>query len=456
MIQAKLIGKTLKTLLIFEMGLLLISCSQKQIKTQEIAQDQAVQEAVSKFGENSVETARALENSAELAQAQGETEKAKKNYTRAALIKENLKKGQDASQFENYLKLAELQSDSEGKSTQTHSFLSKAVGLLGTAVAFTNPLAATAIKNLANSHAARGEHQTSEDLYKNAISKMKLSHGETHPTVLGLMEGLAHSHELQGEHLEANEVQNKILEIKTKKFGNEHPQVISLQHDLATKAYSQGDMQKSQELMAKSFDSAQKTYGNDHPMTKNSMKMLSKIYIENGKLDKAEELVNTSLKTREEKFNNDGKEILELRQTLSTVQKMQGNTTAAQESEKIAEKLTEVVSQPAPMPTYKNSPLESIKTKTITVRSPSNTNERAKIFTVQIASLDSQSEATSISTKLKSKNIENEIQKASVDNKTWFRVRSGTFIDRKNAQMHKEKIEKTSQYRGIVISVERQ
>jgi cell division septation protein DedD len=80
--------------------------------------------------------------------------------------------------------------------------------------------------------------------------------------------------------------------------------------------------------------------------------------------------------------------------------------------------------------------------------------ETGGVYTVQVASLDSENKAVKMADRLKNRGHPAYVKKVNVKGKTYYRVRCGRFSDKKEASEYEKLLAKQDKKKGFVIKLE--
>ncbi|GAB4212761.1 MAG: hypothetical protein OHK0022_49030 [Roseiflexaceae bacterium] len=275
------------------------------------------------LGPDHPDTARSLNNLAELYRAQGEYERALPLYERALSIWERVL-GPDhpdtAKSLNNLARLYWEQGEYEFALPLFEQTLAIRERILGP----DHPDTATSLNNLAELHRAQGEYERALPLYERALSIWEQVLGPDHPDTARSLNNLAVLYANQGEYGRALPLAEQAISIWEQVLGPDHPDTATSLNNLAELYRAQGEYERALPLYKRAQDIRERVLGLEHPDTAQSLNNLALLYHRQGEYERALPLHERALSIRERVLGSDHPDVAGSLNNLAELYRAQG------------------------------------------------------------------------------------------------------------------------------------
>ncbi|KAJ6459228.1 hypothetical protein C8R45DRAFT_942253 [Mycena sanguinolenta] len=156
----------------------------------------------------------------------------------------------------------------------------------------------TAMNNLANTYDELDEFEEAEKLKVIVLEKRKKLLGDDHPKTLDAMHNLALTYHNLEQFEEAAKLYIAVVEKWKQLAGDDHPRTLDAMHSLAITYDALGRFEEAEKLKVVVLEKQRKIFGEDHLDTLDAMNNLGHTYYRVGKLAEAEALQVVVLEKR--------------------------------------------------------------------------------------------------------------------------------------------------------------
>jgi tetratricopeptide (TPR) repeat protein/CHAT domain-containing protein len=163
-----------------------------------------------------------------------------------------------------------------------------------------HPTVGTALNNLAQLYQAQRRYAEAEPLFKRALAIAERALGPDHPTVGTRLNNLAQLYQAQRRYAEAEPLFKRALAIAEKAFGPDHSDVGIDLNNLSALYYTQGRYAEAEPLIKRALAIDEKALGPDHPEVGARLSNLAQLYRAQGRYAEAEPLIKRALAITEE------------------------------------------------------------------------------------------------------------------------------------------------------------
>src|SRR5450755_4665357 len=253
------------------------------------------------LGPHHPDTARSLNNLANLYHHQGKYQQAEPLYQRALAIREQQLGPQHPDTATSLNNLAMLYK-TQGKYEQTEPLYQRALAIREQQVGAQHPDTATSLNNLAMLYKTQGKYEQTEPLYQRALSIREQQLGPEHPDTATSLNNLAALYWTQGKYEQAEPLFQRALTICEQQLGPEHPDTGTSLNNLAELYRAQGKYEQAEPLFQRVLSTYEQQLGPEHPWTATSLNNLANLYHHQGKYQQAEPLYQRALAIREQQL----------------------------------------------------------------------------------------------------------------------------------------------------------
>ncbi|MCB9854697.1 MAG: tetratricopeptide repeat protein [Phycisphaerales bacterium] len=282
----------------------------------------------SDLGEDSRDTIDSIHESAMLAQALGDYERAE-TLAREALTRSERLFGKDAREslvclgtVASIVKLRGNLDEAEALARRSMDVLTKTEGTA-------DPGTLDAMSALAAVLMAKGEYGESEKLFRAVADERKLALGSDSSSTLSAQRNLANVLETQGKYDESTSLIKSCYEAERRIRGDDHPHTISTLREYAGRVLRQGRLEEAEPLAADALARQRRLLGSDHPDTLSSMEQVASILEERGKLVESEVLFKEVLDRRRHLYGENNVSTMRALGNYGFILSQQGKTAEA-------------------------------------------------------------------------------------------------------------------------------
>ncbi|CAE7524875.1 NPHP3 [Symbiodinium sp. CCMP2592] len=156
-----------------------------------------------------------------------------------------------------------------------------------------NPNTLTSMNNLAELLKAQGKFEEAESLHRESLAGWR-THGNA-PNTLASIGNLAELLRVQGRHEEAEPLQREALIGSRKQFGQMHPNTLRNMHKMAMLSKVQGNLQEAESLFREAEHGCRLQFGPVHPETLACISNLAELLRTQDRLEESEPLQRVAL-----------------------------------------------------------------------------------------------------------------------------------------------------------------
>jgi len=256
------------------------------------------------FGSEHPNTAKSVNNLAELYYYQGRYAEAEPLFQRALAIKEKAL-GPDHPDVATSLNNLALLYKEQGRYAAAEPLFERALNIDEKALGQAHPNVATDLNNLAVLYDEQGRHAAAEPLYRRALAIREKVLGLDHPAVAASLNNLALSYKEQGRYAAAEPLYKRALAIRQKALGPDDPAVATTLNNLAFLYFKQGRYADAEPLCMRALAIDEKALGTEHPDVATDLNNLALLYKEQEHYAEAEPLYKHALAILEKALGPD-------------------------------------------------------------------------------------------------------------------------------------------------------
>lgn len=260
------------------------------------------------FGGNSPETARSLNDLANLNFAMGDYESAIEKFNEA-IEKRKYIYGEESLEAAESMNDLGMVLREEGKYDESKKLLTNSLSVRKKIMSSESPEVAQSINNFGLLKEDMGEFEEAKKLLDEALQIKEKIHGKIHPSVTETMGNLAFLLQQMGEYEEASKLFNKTIEIDKRLFGDLHPVISTDLYNLASNTALMGDLNAAEKLYTEVLELDKKLLGEEHPYIALDINNLAGIYSDKGDYKKAEKLYKQSLNLNKKIYGDEHPEV---------------------------------------------------------------------------------------------------------------------------------------------------
>jgi tetratricopeptide (TPR) repeat protein len=250
------------------------------------------------LGPEHPETAKILNNLAQLYESMGEYAKAEPLYKEALEIRQNVLGPQHFATAESLNKLAVLYQDM-GVYAKAEPLYQEALRIRQKVLGSEHVDTAWSFNNLAELYWVMGEYAKAEPLYQEALRIRQKVLGSEHADTARSLNDLATLYWTMGEYAKAEPLFQEALRIRQKVLGSEHPDTTESLESVAALYLTMGEYAKAEPFYQEALRIRQKVLGSEHVDTARSLNDLAALYWTMGEYAKAEPLFQEALRIRQ-------------------------------------------------------------------------------------------------------------------------------------------------------------
>ena len=250
------------------------------------------------FGPEHPQTAESVGNFAALLRDQGDLAEARPLYERALAINEKVL-GPDHLLTAKSLRGLALLLQAQGDLASARSLCERALAINEKALGPEHPQTAATLDSLASLLQDRGDFAAARQLYERALEIHEKALSPEHPHTATSLNNLARLFEAQGDYAAARPLCERALAINEKARGPEHPETATSLNNLAMLLRDQGDFSAAQPLCERALAINEKVFGPEHPETATILNNLAYLFRAQGDLAAARPLCERALQIRE-------------------------------------------------------------------------------------------------------------------------------------------------------------
>ena len=244
-------------------------------------------------------TATSLNNLAILLKAQGDFRGARPLYERALAIREKALGPEHAATATSLNNLANLLRD-QGDLAGARPLHERALAIREKALGAEHSDTATSLNNLAVLLKAQGDFAGARPLFERALSIYEKALGPDHPAAALSLNQIALLLQTQGDFAGAWPLYERALAIREKTFGPEHPATASSLNNLAILLKARDDFAGARLLHQRALAIHEAALGPEHPHTATSLNNLADLHRDEGDFAGALPLYERALAIREQ------------------------------------------------------------------------------------------------------------------------------------------------------------
>ncbi len=260
------------------------------------------------LGSNSPESAKSLNDLANLNFAMGDYESAIEKFNKAIRIRTDIYGEESPETAESMNDLAMVLRE-EGQYKRSENLLSASLSIRQKFMSGNSSEVAQSINNLALVKADEGEYDTAEKLFEKSLKIKEKLYGKVHPSVTETIGNLAQLHQQMGKYKDASELFKETLEIDKKLFGEFHPTISTDLYNIASNTALMGDLNGAEKLYSEVLELDKKLLGQKHPYIALDLNNLAGIMSDKGNYARAEELYKKSLNLNKKIYGEEHPEV---------------------------------------------------------------------------------------------------------------------------------------------------
>lgn len=249
------------------------------------------------LGTEHPDTARSLDNLAELYRLQGRYAEAEPLQRHALAIRERVQGSERPDTAHSLNNLALLLSN-EGKDADAEPLYRRALAIREKVLGAEHPDTAQSLNNLALLLSHQGNYADAELLHRRALAVREKALGPEHPDTAWSLNNLARLLSSERKYAEAEPLNRRALAIYEKTLGPEHPDTAWSLNNLAALLSNEGHYADAEPLFQRALAIHQRALGSEHPATLFSRNNLIRFYRQQGRNTEADAL-EKSAKTGE-------------------------------------------------------------------------------------------------------------------------------------------------------------
>jgi eukaryotic-like serine/threonine-protein kinase len=260
------------------------------------------------FGYNSPETAKNLNDLANLDFAMGDYNSAIENYIGAIEIRKKVHGEQSPETAESMNGLG-LVLREEGKYDEAEKLIKASLIVRKKYFLAKGPEVAESLNNLALIKEDQGKYEEAKELFEESLGIKEKLYTRIHPSVSRTFGDLAFLLQQMGKYEEASELFNKTLEIDKSLYGEHHPEVSTDLYNLGSNTALMGDLDAAENLYTQVLEMDKKLLGEKHPYIALDLNNIAGILSEKGKYEEAEKMYKRSLTLNKKLYGNEHPEV---------------------------------------------------------------------------------------------------------------------------------------------------
>jgi tetratricopeptide (TPR) repeat protein len=303
----------------------------------------AIKEKV--LGPEHPDTARSLNNLADVLQARGDLAAARPLHERALAIKEKVLGPEHPDTATSLNNLAHVL-QAQGDLAAARPLHERALAISEKALGPEHRDTARSLHNLASLLQNRGDLAAARPLFERALAIFMKALGPEHPDTARSLNKLASLLQDQGDLAAARLLFERALAVKEKVFGQDHPDTARGLNDLAGPLYAQGDLAAARPLLERALAILEKALGPEHPDTARSLNNLASLLREQGDLAAARPLLERALAIHEKALGPEHPDTARCLNAFAPLLLIQGDLAAARPVLERALAITEKVLGP--------------------------------------------------------------------------------------------------------------
>jgi tetratricopeptide (TPR) repeat protein len=249
-------------------------------------------------GPDHPDTARSLDNLAELLWYQGEVAAAQYLFQRALAIQERVL-GPDHPSAARSLHGLGVALWTQGELVTARVLLQRALTIREQILGPDHPHTAIILHSLGVLLHAQGELAAARPLYERTLDIRERVLGPDHPDTIISAHSLGVVLRDKGELHAARSLLERVLDIRERVLGPDHPDTAVTLHALARLLHTQGELAAARSLFERALDISERALGPNHPNSASSLNDLALLLKDQGELDGARSLFERALNIRE-------------------------------------------------------------------------------------------------------------------------------------------------------------
>jgi tetratricopeptide (TPR) repeat protein len=168
-----------------------------------------------------------------------------------------------------------------------------------------HPDTAIYLNHLAELYQAKGDYDSTEQLYQRALSISENVWGKEHSKTANSLNNLALLLKLKGDYDSAEPLLKRALSIIEKILGLEHPDTAVSMNNLASLLTAKGNYDDAEQLYQRALEITEKALGPEHPNTAGTLGNLAELLRAKEDYDSAEPLAQRALEIDEKVFGKE-------------------------------------------------------------------------------------------------------------------------------------------------------
>lgn len=194
-----------------------------------------------------------------------------------------------------------------------------------------HPKTILAINGLGTDYIMLGRLAEAEPLIRESIERARRVFGERHPRLPASMNNLAFLLLRQGRADEALDIAREAVELQSASLGADHPAVIQSRVNLGSLLASTGRFEEATDSMSSTLEASRRVLGPEHPHTLRLLNNLGGVLIQQGQAERALPILEESLRLKRTVVGEEHPDTLRSMINLATVRLQTGDPEAAAE-----------------------------------------------------------------------------------------------------------------------------
>lgn len=257
---------------------------------------------------SSPETAKSLNDLANLNFAMGNYGSAIEKFKKAIVIRKNIFGDESLETAESNNDLAMVLRE-EGEYEDAGKLLNSSLSIRKKFLSSESPEVAQTMNNLGLLKDDMGEYDEAKKLFEESLKIKEKLYGKIHPSVTETMGNLAFLLRQMGEYKEASKLFDETLEIDKNLFGDIHPVISTDLYNIASITALMGDLNSAEKLYTEVLELDKKLLGEEHPYIALDFNNLAGILSDKGEFEKAEQIYKESLAMNKKIYGDDHPEV---------------------------------------------------------------------------------------------------------------------------------------------------
>ncbi|HLA79131.1 MAG TPA: serine/threonine-protein kinase [Vicinamibacteria bacterium] len=256
------------------------------------------------LGEMHLDTAKSLNDLAEILREKGDLQGAEPLYRRALEVRTRLLGPLDPAVGESCNNLG-LLLESKNQLQESEALYLRALEIYAKTLGEHHPKRLVTLANLGQLLRGRGDSAGAEKLYREVLRAREATLGHDHPQVANSLSMLGSLLNAKGQYAESESVLRESLRLRRKLLGDEHPDVASSLNNLASLLQDKGDLNAAEATYREALALQRKLSGNRHMDVAVTLNNLATLLEDRGDAVEAEALYRESLSIRHQQLGSE-------------------------------------------------------------------------------------------------------------------------------------------------------